>query len=313
MFEVMSDEARAQFQSVIDLLRGGGPVNEIYVAREAAAAAHAGINDAALLAAAVSGIGFGCERDFGAAINWLVLAAERGDARAQTQLRLLSGQAGDNWRALGDAIDISAWLAPRTTKLVVDAPRIGVSEGFLNAPTCAWLIERAAPLQAQSLVYDPTTGRAAAHDARSNSAATFSLLELDMPLILIRERIAATMRVPVAHLERIAVFHYTAGQTFADHYDYLEPSPQLQAEIARRGQRPLTFLIYLNDAFEGGETHFIALDKKLRGAPGDALFFYNVDESGAPDPRTHHAGAPPSSGEKWLLSQFIRDKPQSAG
>lgn len=312
MIAAMS-EVQAQFQSVIDLLRGGGPVNEEYVAREAAAAAHAGINDGALLAAAVAGIGFGCERDFGAAIAWLVLAADRGDARAQAQLRLLAGQTGDDWRALGAAIDVDAWIGPQQTKLLVDAPKIGASEGFVDAATCAWLIARAAPLQARSLVYDPTTGRAAAHDARSNSAATFSILELDLPLILIRERIAATMKVPVSHLERASVFHYTPGQTFAEHYDYLEPSPQLRAEIARRGQRPLTFLVYLNDGFEGGETHFIALGKKLRGAPGDALFFHNVDEEGRPDPRTQHAGAPPISGEKWLLSQFIRDKPQTAG
>ena len=45
----------------------------------------------------------------------------------------------------------------------------------------------------------------------------------------------------------------------------------------------------------------------------DALFFYNVDENGAPDPLTEHAGVPPTRGEKWLLSQFIRDRAQLPG
>jgi prolyl 4-hydroxylase len=121
------------------------------------------------------------------------------------------------------------------------------------------------------------------------------------------------MGVPVSHLERASVFRYEAGQAFTDHYDFLTPSPQLDEEIRRKGQRPLTFLVYLNDEFDAGETHFIALQKKLRGGQGDALFFYNVDENGAPDPRTQHEGAPPTRGRKWLLSQFIRDKPQLPG
>src|SRR5262245_56757419 len=69
----MSDEATAQFQSVLDLLARDGPVNEAYVAREAAAAAAAGVPGAAVLAAATAGVGFGCEKDFAAAIDWLAL------------------------------------------------------------------------------------------------------------------------------------------------------------------------------------------------------------------------------------------------
>jgi hypothetical protein len=227
---------------------------------------------------------------------------------------LLAGEAdAEDWRAVAGRIDVAGWIAPRATRLVVDGPRIGVCDGFLDARICAWLIERATPLQRQSLVYDPYSGRPAPSDARSNSVGSFSIRNLDLVTILVRERIAATMGVPVAHLERASVFRYQVGQTFADHYDFLEPSPQLNAEIARRGQRPVTFLVYLNDAFEGGETHFIKLDRKIRGGVGDARFFYNVDEAGMPHQRTEHAGAPPTSGEKWLLSQFIRDKDQILG
>jgi len=188
-----------------------------------------------------------------------------------------------------------------------------MSDGFLDANVCAWLIARAAPLQAQSLVYDPITGKAAQADVRSNTCATFAILTLDLPTLLIRERIANTLGVPVEHLERVSVFRYTAGQEFSSHVDYLTPSPQLNAEIAEMGQRPLTFLVYLNDAFEGGETHFLDIDKKFRGRTGDALFWRNVDENGAPDLLTTHAGVTPASGEKWLLSQFVRDKAQLLG
>ena len=36
--------------------------------------------------------------------------------------------------------------------------------------------------------------------------------------------------------------------------------------------------------------------------------FFNVDAAGQPDRRTLHAGLPPSAGEKWLLSQWFRDR-----
>src|SRR5512147_1183948 len=170
----MSDDA--QFNSVLKLLARDGPVNEAYVAREAMAAARAGVDRAALLAAAVAGVGFGCDKDFAAAIGWLALAAERGDADARAQLLLLAGVAeARDWRALADQVDIGAWIAARQTRLVVEAPRIGVSEGFLDERTSAWLIARAAPLQRQSLVYDPYTGKPAPSDARSNSVGSFAI------------------------------------------------------------------------------------------------------------------------------------------
>ena len=69
-----------------------------------------------------------------------------------------------------------------------------------------------------------------------------------------------------------------------------------------------TLLIYLNDGFEGGETHFPLTGLRFKGRKGDALLFHNVLPGGAPDPITLHAGLAPARGEKWLFSQWIRDK-----
>jgi hypothetical protein len=78
------------------------------------------------------------------------------------------------------------------------------------------------------------------------------------------------------------------------------------------GQRIATFLIYLNDDFEGGETVFPKAGLSVRPAKGDALFFANVDEAGAPDPRSLHAGLPVAAGEKWIVSQWIHNRPFTA-
>jgi hypothetical protein len=64
----------------------------------------------------------------------------------------------------------------------------------------------------------------------------------------------------------------------------------------------------LNEGYAGGETDFPRIGYRFKGRTGDALVFGNVEPSGKPDPRTMHAGLPPTSGEKWLLSQWVRDR-----
>jgi hypothetical protein len=103
--------------------------------------------------------------------------------------------------------------------------------------------------------------------------------------------------------------HYDVGEQIGDHFDFVDPKvPNYADEIAKRGERVVTFLVYLNDDFGGGETDFPALGMHHKGASGEGLFFVNALASGGPDTRMRHAGRPPSSGEKWIVSQFIRDR-----
>jgi prolyl 4-hydroxylase len=106
------------------------------------------------------------------------------------------------------------------------------------------------------------------------------------------------------------VLHYEAGQQFAKHFDFIDPEqPGLSEDIAEKGQRVATLLIYLNDDFTGGQTAFATLGYSFKGGKGDALMFWNTDAQGRPDRRMLHAGMPPLSGEKWILSQWIRRDP----
>lgn len=299
----MSSGAIARFHDLLPAIEADYAIDIAEAHAAIMAAAEAGDARAILLAAYAAGVGYGRAIDLDEALGLLNGAAERGEADARAQMAML--------KAGGDMVDLRAWIAPRPTRVVNDAPRISMADGFLEPTLCAWLIRRGEPLQEPAYVYDPKTGQAARDELRSNSSGSFKLTDLDLPLILVRHRIAKTIGVPVEHFERTSVFRYRVGQTFADHADYISPS--FSAEIRQRGQRPFTFLAYLNDGFEGGETHFLPIDRKFRGGVGDALIWRNVDEHGAPDPGAHHAGAPPTKGEKWALSQFIRDKPQLPG
>ena len=103
------------------------------------------------------------------------------------------------------------------------------------------------------------------------------------------------------------MLHYSAGEEYLPHFDFFDTRlPGTAQEVATRGQRVLTFLVYLNEDFEGGETAFPRLERKFRGRKGDALVFWNVRPDFLPEPLSLHAGTPPTRGEKWLFSQWVR-------
>jgi hypothetical protein len=140
---------------------------------------------------------------------------------------------------------------------------------------------------------------------------SFDIVQSDLILLALRERIAKLARLQAEEFEPTMVLHYTPGQSFAPHFDFVEPSaPYLAHDIAQHGQRVATFLLYLNDDFEGGETEFLDLGWRFKGRKGDALLFWNVDSNGRPEQRTLHAGLQPTRGEKWVLSQWMRSRSQ---
>jgi len=109
-------------------------------------------------------------------------------------------------------------------------------------------------------------------------------------------------------MSAITVLHYDAGEEITDHYDFIDPNlPSYAQELAEKGDRVVTFLVYLNDTYQGGETAFPRLGLSHKGSGGEGLFFVNT-ENGRADTRTLHAGRTPIDGEKWIVSQFVRDR-----
>jgi hypothetical protein len=285
------------------------------------AAAEGGEPEAAHLVAVLYGAGAGLPQSWDKALAWLQRAAELGSWIARAQLGVLTSdaaaaaeidQGSDEARLWGRAvrgIDLGMWLAPPPKYAVMEAPRIRASAGFLPHAACDWLIARAKPRLSKARVYDAATGDSKEESARSNSATDFSTVESDMVLTLVRARIGIAVGLPPPAMEQTGVLHYEVGQRFERHHDWLDPKePGFAAEIARRGQRLITFLVYLNEGYEGGETEFLSVGYRHKGRKGDALFWANVDRAGAPDPLTLHAGTAPANGEKWVLSQWIRDR-----
>ncbi|MEO8115781.1 MAG: 2OG-Fe(II) oxygenase [Phenylobacterium sp.] len=273
--------------------------------------ARGGDPEAIAFTAAAAALGAGEPQSWSLALQRLVQAAELGSASARGQLRVLADAEPEarDWRALGAAVDWQAWLSPAPKGRLLSEPRISASPDFLSGPACAWLIGRAEGRIQQARVFDPVTGQSRVEPERDNSAFEIGFADVDLVVLAVRARIAATVGMPTGALETPQVLHYAPGQKFDRHYDFLDLDvPGYAADVARRGQRVATFLIYLNEGYAAGETDFPMVGLTHKGATGDALMFSNVDAAGRADRRTLHAGLPPTAGEKWLFSQWIRDR-----
>jgi prolyl 4-hydroxylase len=135
-------------------------------------------------------------------------------------------------------------------------------------------------------------------------------MEADLVHLMVQSRIAAACGQPISHLEASTVLHYALGEEIVNHYDFVDPEkPLYEEEIRRSGYRILTFLVYLNADYEGGETVFPKFGLNFRGQKGDGMCFVNTHANMQADVRTLHSGRPPTSGEKWVFSQFVRNLP----
>jgi hypothetical protein len=273
------------------------------------AAVAGGDANAAALMAVLHGAGAWVPQSWDAALDWLETAAELGSDRAQGQLRLLSGATGDDWPALRRRIDLTPWFAPPTRKVLWDAPRVRMSEAFAPPGIGAWVINSVRGRMRQALMYHGSIKKEVVDPHRSCSDYEYDLLASDLILILLRNRIAAVTGLPVAAMEPPRVFHYALGQDIKAHYDRLNDGIGAYGQSGYQGDRIVTFLLYLNDDFDGGELEFPLVGQRFKGREGDAIYFAHVDPSGAPDRKSLHAGLPIRRGEKYVLSQWIHDRP----
>jgi prolyl 4-hydroxylase len=281
--------------------------------RDAAQAGHA---EAALRLATLTALGAHVQQSWSDAFGLLVFAAERGSVPARGQLQALTGRSPEaddgelQWRRLVERTDVKFWLTAPAGQTLCPDPLVRVFPNFVTDPVCEWLIEQARPNLKRALIYDPVGGKDIADHMRTNSAAGFDLMHADVVQAAVQWRMSLAAGVPIEHMEGPTVLHYSVGEQITNHYDFVNPRiPNYQAEIEKRGQRIVTFLVYLNDDYEGGETDFPELGLRYHGAKGNGIFFTNALRNGAPDLRMVHAGLPPQDNEKWLMSQFIRNRP----
>lgn len=293
-------EQTGESELIDTLLDNPTPDSFAHAMRLIEAGAARGDAEAICQLATIEALGAARPRSFENAFDLLRRAAALGNNHAIKQLELLGG---------ADQGDIRALLAVPGKTSLCEAPLMRTIEGFCSPSVCDWIVDRSRASLGAAMIWDPENGKGKVDESRNNSAAELRLNDMDVVLAVQRARIAAATRLPEAFFEAPQVMRYTVGQQFKVHHDYLDPEqPSHAMDMRQRGQRIATFLIYLNDGFAGGETDFPEAGISFRGRKGDALFFANVSRSNRPESRSIHAGRPVSAGEKWVFSQWIRDR-----
>lgn len=182
------------------------------------------------------------------------------------------------------------------------SPDVALYPALLSSQECDYLVEAARPLFQPAVVVDPATGRQIPNPIRTSDSAAFPLANETPAIHALNRRIAAAAGTNVTQGEPLQVLRYGPGQEYKAHLDALPGTDN---------QRVATMLVYLNEGYEGGETHFFAVPLSVKGRKGDALLFRNATADGRPDERARHAGLPVTRGEKLLASRWIRARPLS--
>nr|WP_307727930.1 2OG-Fe(II) oxygenase [Massilia terrae] len=208
--------------------------------------------------------------------------------------------AGPNLRAVdGRTVRVAARLAQ---------PATAVLDNVLDPDECEQLVALARPRLAPSTIVDPASGKDTMSMNR-NSEGMFFRLEENALVARIDRRLSTLMRLPVEQGEGLQVLRYAVGAASAPHFDFLMPVNEANRQsIARSGQRVATMVIYLNDVDEGGETVFPEAGFASAPRKGSAVYFEYCNRDGQLDPLSLHAGAAPASGEKWVLTKWMRQR-----
>lgn len=245
------------------------------------------------------------------ALRLLAQAAAGGSTDAAAQLRVLAGkpELRQDWGRIAREVDLKQWLRNPDGEHLQGIEQIRRYPDFMPRAACDWLIDAARGRLQRARVYDQVTGKDTISVTRTNTTAIFNLAEVGVLHFVLQARMSAACGYSLNHMEAPAVLHYAVGEQITNHYDFVDPqSPNYLEHLRQQGQRTVTFLLYLNEDYEGGATEFPHFGVRQHGVLGMGLSFVNAFPDGQPDMRMLHAGLPPLRGEKWIVSQFIRSR-----
>jgi len=281
-------EPSALFEAAAARLRGEGGVRDLAAARELfRQAAAAGKVEAAVIYGNFLASGVGGPRQWSDSLRLLAALAEV-NPRSRLELERIEAMA---LGAEGDPVAVPEG------EPICEAPAIIRFPGLLSAAECDWLARAAAPMMAPAVVVEPGSRRQVRDPVRVCDSVGFTW-PLENPAVhALNRRIGTCSGTAVAQGEPLQVLRYRPGGEYRPHFDAIP---------GFANPRTMTMLVWLNDSYEGGETHFPTAGLKLKGRPGDAILFRNTGADGRRDPASGHAGLPVLAGEKLIASRWIR-------
>jgi prolyl 4-hydroxylase len=189
----------------------------------------------------------------------------------------------------------------------IDDYHIEEISNFLSKYECEYIIQSSKDKLFQSQIFgkgDNITDKIIDTNARNSKQCW--LKDSDEIIKTISQRIANHINMDISLQEEMQVVKYDINGFYRQHYDACDITQGDFSQIDKgRGPRYITFIIYLNDEFEGGETFFPKINKKIIPKTGKAAIFYNVDKDGLRLDKSLHTGMDVINGEKWIANKWI--------
>jgi prolyl 4-hydroxylase len=176
--------------------------------------------------------------------------------------------------------------------------------GFLDAATCAALVERIDAHRRPSTISDHNG------DDAFRTSETCDLSAADPLVAAVDAMLAAFTGLDPAYGEPLQGQRYAVGQEFKAHTDYFEPDGvDFERYCSVAGNRTWTAMVYLNEPDAGGATRFKAIDKTIQPETGKLVCWSNRRPDGSLNPSTLHHGMKVRAGTKYVITKWYRERP----
>ena len=187
--------------------------------------------------------------------------------------------------------------------------RLLTYDNFLTKKECNYIIK----ISKNKLNRSTVIGKQDTITNDRTSTQTWFQREDDPIFEKISDKVSKICNYPVENQESIQVLHYEPGQHYKPHYDAcIDGSEECKNDANNNGgHRVCTFLIYLNDVAEGGETSFPNYyGLKIKPKTGKAVYFDNLDKTQTERHpcSLHWANKPKNNCEKWAMNIWVRQK-----
>ena len=171
---------------------------------------------------------------------------------------------------------------------------------FLSNDECNKLIKRIESDNTRSRVACDEKNQST-YDQQRTSSSSILWQEL-----YIQKKIAEELNINIDRAEDLQGQKYESGQYFRLHHDYFE-GYNYEYHCQKSGNRTHSFMIYLNDNYEGGETNFPLLNLSIKPEKGKAVWWYNIKD-GELQQDTIHEGKDVISGTKYIVTSWWRER-----
>lgn len=176
--------------------------------------------------------------------------------------------------------------------------KVSVKSGFVSSKECSDIIEYCESQDyRRSRIAERRSGIISdVVSIKTRSSSSVVLKDRNNPLVAeLYRRCANIEGLPEDSIETIQSVRYKKGQRFRTHFDGGVGLPRLT-----------TFLLYLNEDFDGGETYFPMLDKAILPKTGSCLRFPSCMSDGRVIWQSEHGGLPVTDGVKYALNIWVR-------